>query len=224
MKQVLRFEHLTMIDFDFHITGSHTSRKRKNDDSDSTKQPGDSATKQDDDSLFKIPTIPTKVRKTQTNSSPHIDPSIVANVYRTPQQSAGTPSTSSSSDSTPIDIQALFNASVEKSTDKMTGMIRTVVNEMLHEFWDATKPAQQLQQLENKLITMRSDYERELNVLQHQNETLKLDLKSLNGKCDTQSVKIREMTDDNSNMNANLNAAKLKMVAISMDLKRSEAK
>lgn len=213
--------------------------------------------------MFKVPIVPRKIRKTQPNASPQINPSIIENVLRIANEvesSHETASTSTKSPSLPnsssgpawnaipavstnpaeshneissssgskdvhaAEMQTLLNTVIDNNTGKMNDSIRTLMDRMLHEVWNAYEPAQQLQDIQSRLVTMRTDYEREIYVLKHGNIALKEELKTLHAKCDTQSAQIDRMARENFDLNDILTSSKLKMAAQMMDLNKSLSK
>lgn len=122
------------------------------------------------------------------------------------------------------EMGALLNAVVEKNTRKVTDYVRTSLEGMLHEFWDTTKPTQQLQKLQDQMAAMRSTYGGQIDVLQNKNNTLKQDLDTMNSKYDVQLVKVRETLRENEDLNERLSATKSKMAVLTVDLKKSISK
>lgn len=118
-------------------------------------------------------------------------------------------------------LGVLFNAVIENNTHKVTDYVRTSLTDVLHEFWDTTKPTQQLQKLQDQLATMRSTCGGQLDVLQNENKALKRNLNVMNGKYDVQLVKVRETMRDNAELTEILCATKSKMAVLTEDLKKS---
>lgn len=179
--------------------------------------------------MFKVPQVPRKVRKVQTNdestsatpSNQQISNGNGNGNENGTQSNDHTYSTPSKQTEHSPEMKALFNTFVENNTTKVTDYIRTLTNGMLHDFWDAIQPMQQMQQLQNQLITMRSDYARQIDELKRENNTLKQKLSTANAKHDSQMARAREAMQQNAELQESLNETKLKMVATNMDLKKT---
>lgn len=105
------------------------------------------------------------------------------------------------------DIGKLFNAVIEKNTRKVSDCVRGSLENMLKEFWSATKPTQQLEQLQQQLNGMRITCAGQVDEVQQKNATLRQEVDTVNAKC-------TELADI-------LNATKSKMTVMDADLKKS---
>lgn len=164
--------------------------------------------------MFKVPDIPRKIRKVQANAQEN------ASLTPSNQQNDDTRLIASNIEPSP-EMQALFSTFIENNTSKMTNCIRTLTSEMLHDFWHSIQPMDQVQHLQNQLITMQTDYARQIDELKRENNTLKQKLNAVNAKYDTQLIKVRESMQENAELKEKLNETKLKMAATAVDLKRT---
>lgn len=156
-----------------------------------------------------MPPVPKKVRKTHTNATPHSDPSIIGSP---PAENGASTSNASKPEQSP-EMQTLFNRIIETNTMKMTDAMRTITCGMLHEFWNATKPTEQVQQLQNRLQKVESD-----------NEALRQELTLVKNDFSAKLTKIQGDMCKNFDMNITLSAAIMKMIAIPVDMKASMTK
>lgn len=122
------------------------------------------------------------------------------------------------------EMGALFNAVIERNTRKVSDSIRSSLTDMLNEIWDASKPTQQLKQLQDQLTTMRMSYGTQIDDLRDENHTLKQNLDDLHGKYEVQLVKVRDTMRQNIELGDILCATKSKMAVVSMDLEKSQSK
>lgn len=192
--------------------------------------------------MFKVPAVPGKIRRTQSISTPPTSSYMVQNVHQAANESTssaheeGDTSPTSSTQRNPsppkrpasntigteanssesvqsTEMQTLFNTVIENNAGKMIDSMRVLMDGMLHDFWNTIEPAQQVKNLQNRLSTMQTDYERQINIFRRDNVALREELAAINGEKHTKSA----------NMDHTLNALKLKMAAQSIELQKWEA-
>lgn len=202
-------------------SSSSTSKKRKiNDtDDDAASTSGNSRSKPADKPIFKVPDIPRKIRKVQTNAPPNEQISDDQNASQA-KPNVDTHANASKTVHSP-EIKALLNTIIENNTNKVTDFFQTLTEGMLHEFYDGVQPVQQWQHLQDQLITMQSDYTRQIDELKRENKALQHKLNTANEKYDIQLIKGRESMQKNAELKEILNETKLKMAATTMDLKKT---
>lgn len=211
-----RFHRLTDTHGERIAALSGTSRKRKFGDDDNNKAATlNQGTKQTttlsaDESVFKVPEIPQKIRKVATtgakesNSTLEIPPPMASN--SSPPQN---------------EFDVSFGTIIADNNAKMADGIRSVMDGMLHEFWCAAQPWQsQLQALKSQLSTMQTEHTRQMDELRREKNSLNQKLNTLTGKFDVQSLKMRETMQMNVELMGSQREAKLKMTALTMDLKK----
>lgn len=71
------------------------------------------------------------------------------------------------------EMGALFNMVIERNTQKVSDSIRTSLTDMLNEIWDASKPTQQLKQMQNQIDSMRINHGGQVDALENENNALK---------------------------------------------------
>lgn len=184
--------------------------------------------------------------------TPTIDPAIVANVRKINQKNShGKPGTSGTSQPRSVattssaaaasvsppkvnsglakavhstEMGALFNAVIEKNSQKVNDCIRTSLEKILTDFWDVAKPTQQLQKLQDQMENMRSVYGGKIDELKHENSTLKQELDTMTAKLDAQLAKVQETVRQNDELNNILSETNSKMADMSTDLRESTLK
>lgn len=62
---------------------------------------------------------------------------------------------------------------IERNTQKVSDSIRTSLTDMLNEIWDASKPTQQLKQMQNQIDSMRINHGGQVDALENENNALK---------------------------------------------------
>lgn len=122
------------------------------------------------------------------------------------------------------DISALFNAVIEKNASKVNEYVRGSLVGMLNEFWDVTKPTEQLEKLQQQMDSMRTIYTGQIDGLKQENDCLQLDLKTKANKCDAQSNQMQETMQENAKLSSDLCATKSKLSVLTSDLRKSIAK
>lgn len=167
--------------------------------------------------MFKVPEIPRKIRKVTSTDTREMPSNEIVDALppnqNPPETNCPPPQK---------ELNALFDTFIEKNTTKLTDCVRTIVNGMFHEFWDAAQPMQsQLQSLKTQLSTMQAEHTREIDELKRQKNSLKQKLNTLTGKYDAQSVKLREAMQKNAELDGIHTEAKLKMAAVTMELKKT---
>lgn len=180
-----------------------------------------------DDSVFKIPAIPTRRKSTGLPRKPSECSSSVSNdrdfndKAQLPTQSKSgqktkTPSKEVSTIEYTPNMMDICNAVMEKSTQKVAESVRLSLSDALTNHFEPAKTNDQylLEQLEKQ----RNNYEQLVQGLRGQNRDLKASLKKFKEKCALlQNKKSVKEADDVSEQNA-------KFETVVADLKKAEAK